>query len=109
MSPEGKLYPCHQLVGEEEYLLGDVWEGITFPERAREFATAHIYRKEACRDCWARFFCSGGCHVQALRRHGDLLKPDEFTCALQKKRIELALYLKVKSLLEEEKNCAGKS
>lgn len=107
VSPEGELYPCHQLVGQKNYILGDVWQGIIFPEKALPFQKAHLYQKKACRECWARFLCSGGCHVQALIRHGNLQEPDEFTCALQKKRIECALYLTARHKLKENQKFRG--
>lgn len=93
VAADGKLYPCHQFVGREKYLLGDVEHGITNKELPKEFRTAHVLNKEKCPDCWARFFCSGGCHANADLFHGNIRKPYEIGCALQKKRLECALYV----------------
>ena len=37
VTPWGDFYPCHQFVGQEEFLMGNVDEGITKPEIAEEF------------------------------------------------------------------------
>lgn len=93
VTPEGDLYPCHQFVGRTGYKLGDVWQGIVEEEVSRRFREAHIYNKEACRACWARFLCSGGCHANAEAHTGSLFEPYETGCRLQKKRLECAIYL----------------
>lgn len=105
VSPEGDLYPCHQFVGEEAYKVGDVFQGIVKPEVGQAFKEADVRSKPVCMDCWARFFCSGGCHANNIRYGGGLDQPYAFGCDLQRKRVECALYLKAKDLLgaqEEE-------
>lgn len=99
VTPEGDLYPCHQFVGRTDFLLGNVEEGLTRPELGQKFRQAHIYNKESCRSCWARFLCSGGCHANAEAYNGDLLQPYALGCALQKKRLECAIYVQVKKRL----------
>jgi len=96
VTPTGDLYPCHQFVGRTEYRMGSVFTGIERPELSRTFRQAHIYSKPQCRECWARFFCSGGCHANAVAFGGDLLIPYELACALEKKRVECALYIDVR-------------
>ncbi len=93
VTPEGDLYPCHQFVGRESYLLGDVWQGVVDKSISKKFMEAHIYNKESCKSCWARFLCSGGCHANADANHGSILEPYELGCQLQKKRLECAIYL----------------
>lgn len=95
VDPGGNLYPCHQFVGLEDYLMGDVYHGIKRRELTALFAGAHIYNKEGCSGCWAKFHCSGGCHATARAHSGNIFKPDPIGCALMKKRLECALYLKV--------------
>jgi uncharacterized protein len=94
VDPQGSLYPCHQFVGQEEYLLGDVYGGVKNKAIPAVFAKAHIYNKEGCPDCWAKFLCSGGCHASARAYSGSILKPGPLSCILMKKRLECALYLK---------------
>lgn len=94
VTPKGELYPCHQFVGRPEFCLGHVEEGIQRPELVEQFKAAHVYNKEPCRQCWAKFFCGGGCHANAHAFSGSIQNPPEIFCVLMKKRIECALYLK---------------
>lgn len=99
VTPEGHLYPCHQFVGEEAFKLGDLTTGEWDPSRAEAFAAAHVYGKEACSTCWARFYCGGGCHANAYQRQGSIMDVDELGCLLEKKRLECALYLRAREKL----------
>ncbi|HPZ06955.1 MAG TPA: thioether cross-link-forming SCIFF peptide maturase [Candidatus Eremiobacteraeota bacterium] len=91
VTPKGELYPCHQLVNYEDFLLGDIYNGIKRHDIRKTFHKTTIFEKENCPDCWARFFCSGGCYGNAYSMNKDIRIPDETGCALQKKRIECAL------------------
>lgn len=91
VSPEGDIYPCHQFVGDEKFLLGNVYDE-TFENRLFDtFNRAHIYNQEDCRTCWARFYCSGGCHANAYHVNGDIMKPYALGCAMERKRLECAI------------------
>lgn len=91
VTPDGDLYPCHQFVGQEEFRLGNVQRGLTRPDVSDKFLRANLYSKPECLDCWARFYCSGGCHASAHFVNGSFFMPDRISCELQKKRIECAL------------------
>lgn len=91
ITPEGDLYPCHQFVGEEQFKLGTVNGGIKNTELRDVFKNANVNNKEECKSCWARFYCSGGCHANAFYAHNDLMKPYEIGCKMEKKRIECAI------------------
>lgn len=93
VSVDGRLYPCHQFVGEEAFCLGDVAAGAVRQEVIDAFRYAHVYNKPTCTACWARFFCGGGCHAAAYLVNGDIRKPNAISCALMRKRAECALYL----------------
>ncbi len=93
VDPAGVLYPCHQFAGREEFAMGDVHSGIHRWDLANLFKNTHLYRKEECVGCWAKFFCSGGCHAAAYLYGGSLEKPYRPGCVLTKKRLECALYL----------------
>lgn len=99
VTPEGDLYPCHQFVGREDFLLGNVFEGVKNTTIPAEFRETHVLAKEACHNCWARFYCSGGCHANAEAMHGTITKPYEIGCELQKKRLECAIYIQAKLAL----------
>ncbi len=96
VAPEGTLYPCHQFVGNPDFAVGHVRSGITKPEIGKIFGEAHVLEKEKCRNCWARFYCSGGCHANAWNFNKDLKKPYDLGCELEKKRLECAMWIQVK-------------
>ena len=95
VAENGDLYPCHQFVGREKYRLGDVFNGVDESARhwTKYFRESHVMNKPKCRDCWAKYFCSGGCHANADLFNGDIRKPYEIGCEIQKKRLECAIYV----------------
>lgn len=96
VTPDGEIYPCHQFVGNEDFKIGTIYdedEKLNF-DIAKQFKEAHIYNKPQCRDCWAKFYCSGGCQANNYNFNGDIHKPYEIGCKMQKKRIECAIALK---------------
>lgn len=94
VTPWGDLYPCHQFVGMDEFKLGDVWHGVQAEEIRDEFKLCNVYAKEKCRNCFARFYCSGGCAANSYNFHGSILDAYDIGCELQKKRIECAIMIK---------------
>ena len=94
ITPQGDVYPCHQFVGREEYKLGSIYDESYDSELGKKFKKAHIYNKPKCRNCWARFYCSGGCQANNISFNGDINTPYEIGCKMQKKRIECAIALK---------------
>ena len=94
VTPWGDFYPCHQFVGDENFLMGNVNEGITRPEIADEFRCCNVYTKEKCKKCFARFYCSGGCAANGYHAHKDIRSNYEIGCELQRKRVECAIMIK---------------
>ena len=106
VTPEGDLYPGHQFVGEPDFLLGNIWEGITAPEKLEPFRDCNVYSHEDCRDCFARLYCSGGCAANAYHTTGSIRGVYELGCTLHKKRIECAVMMKAAEA-EDEEHAAG--
>lgn len=102
ITPNGDIYPCHQFVGQEEYIMGNIMdEKIEFPEDLQKmFRDAHVYNKEECKKCWNKFYCSGGCHANALNFNGDINKPYDLGCEMQRKRTECAIMIQAKLMME---------
>ena len=71
--------------------MGTLDTGIVTPEMVQKFRHTHVLTLFECRTCWARFFCSGGCHANEELINGDITKPYEYGCRLQKKRLENAI------------------
>jgi len=98
VTPDGELYPCHQFIGESQFLLGDVWRGVVNERLRSEFAEASIYSRSECKDCWARFYCSGGCAANAFFDCGSIGGVHKLGCELFKKRIECAIMFSVSQI-----------
>ena len=94
ITPDGDIYPCHQFVGKEEYRLGNVYDNTFDMDISRKFAGLNIYTRPDCKDCWARFYCSGGCSASNLEVNGDMMIPNRFGCDMQRKRLECAIAMK---------------
>jgi uncharacterized protein len=94
VTPWGDLYPCHQFVGEEEFKLGDVFQGVTATALREDFRHNHVYAHPECEDCWAKLYCAGGCAANACHAAGSIHGVYAYGCELFKKRIECAIMLK---------------
>ena len=100
VTPWGDLYPCHQFVGNEQFLLGNVDEGIVNTALRDEFKLCNVYAKPKCRECFARFYCSGGCAANSWNFHGSLTDAYDIGCEMQKKRIECAIMIKAAEMMD---------
>lgn len=105
--PNGDIYPCHQFVGREGYVIGNVFDGLQDMETPKAFRENHVLHKEDCIDCWAKFYCSGGCHANNETFAGDIHVPYKVSCEIQKKRIECALMIQARLALAAEANKEG--
>lgn len=94
VTPWGDLYPCHQFVGNEDFLMGNVDEGVLRTDIRDEFKQCNVYAKEKCKDCFAKFYCSGGCAANGYHFGGDIRGNYKIGCELQRKRVECAIMIK---------------
>ena len=93
--PDGNIFPCHRYAGIDEWKMGNInYDSLDLPIK-QYFSKTHIYAKEKCRSCWARFYCGGGCNAEFYLFEGDACKPSEVFCEWFKKRIECAVALAV--------------
>ncbi|MDE6004564.1 MAG: thioether cross-link-forming SCIFF peptide maturase [Oscillospiraceae bacterium] len=102
ITPDGDIYPCHQFVGIEEYKMGNLEDNTFDLDMKEKFAQSHIYNKSKCRDCWAKFYCSGGCNANNYQYQGDILESHELSCELEKKRLECAIMIQAVKMLENQ-------
>lgn len=93
VDPHGDIYPCHQFVGIDRWRMGNLYDGSFDEDIKTYFSKTHVYSKQGCRDCWAKFFCSGGCNANSFIYEGDVHTPHKLSCEMQKKRLECALAL----------------
>ena len=101
VTPWGDFYPCHQFVGEEKFLLGSVDTGIVNTDIVETFKGCNVYAKDKCKNCFSKFYCSGGCAANSYNFHGSINDVYEVGCELQRKRVECAIMIKA-ALAEEE-------
>ena len=94
VTPWGDLYPCHQFVGQDDFLMGNVDDGIVKPEIADDFRSCNVYSKDKCRNCFAKFYCSGGCMANSYNFHGTIHDCYDVGCEMQRKRVECAIMIK---------------
>lgn len=94
VTPDGDIYPCHQFVGMKEWKMGSVYDGSINTKMKDDFAKANVYSKRDCKDCWAKFYCSGGCNANNLQYAGDIRNSHKLACDLEKKRLECAIMIK---------------
>lgn len=100
--PNGDIYPCHQFVGQDGYVIGNVYDGVTNDTLPALFRDMHVLNKPECCKCWAKFFCSGGCHANNIKYGGNIQTPYELSCRIQKKRIECAMYIQAKLAMKRQ-------
>ncbi len=96
VAPNGEIYPCHQFVGEKDFLMGNVFDGTLRSDIRQKFLETSLLTKPKCKNCWAKYHCSGGCNANAVHYNGDINAPYEPACELMKKRLECALYVYAK-------------
>lgn len=101
VTPDGDVYPCHQFVGMEDWKMGSVHDLSVDLKKKDYFAKANVYTKEECKNCWAKFYCSGGCNANSYQYAGDIHKAHHISCELEKKRLECAIMIKAAMAGEE--------
>jgi len=101
VTPEGDIYPCHQFVGDHNFYIGNILEGTVNSQIRHRFTRSQLKDKE-CLNCWARYFCGGGCHASAYYRNQDFNQPHQLSCQMHKKRIEGAIFLDLKKTLARQ-------
>ena len=103
VTPSGDLYPCHQFVGDDAYLMGNVREGVTRPDLYKEFSSCGLASRQECESCWAKLYCAGGCAANAYHATGDINGIYEYGCKLFRKRLESALMMQAALAASQEK------
>ncbi|NBG88917.1 thioether cross-link-forming SCIFF peptide maturase [Isachenkonia alkalipeptolytica] len=100
VTPEGEIYPCHQFAGNEKFKMGSIWNQEKLDAKiVTSFKSASVDNKIACRDCWAKYYCSGGCHANAYHENRSLFNPYELGCEMEKKRIQNSIIIEAKKRL----------
>ncbi|MBO5927262.1 MAG: thioether cross-link-forming SCIFF peptide maturase, partial [Clostridia bacterium] len=93
VTPNGDIFPCHQFADKPQYKMGNVFVGKINEDIRKIFKEQNLYTKEKCKDCFAKYHCSGGCAANNVAFNGDVNKPYEITCEMMKARMECALHI----------------
>ncbi len=101
VTPEGDIYPCHQFVGNQDFKMGNVFLGELKEEIRESFEKSNVYTKDKCKDCFAKFYCSGGCSANAYNFNKDINKPYDLACEFERKRVECAIAIEAVKMLEK--------
>ena len=102
VTPWGDLYPCHQFVGDEKFLLGNIFDGVHNTEIQDEFMSCNVYSRPECKECWAKLYCSGGCAANAYHATGSVKGVYKYGCELFRKRMECAIMVAIARTLEDQ-------
>ena len=94
VTPDGDLYPCHQFAGYPEYKMGNLYEKTFDKNIQSKFAGCNIMSMEHCKNCWAKYYCGGGCAANSYKFNKKLDGQYNLACILEKKRIECAMSIK---------------
>ena len=86
----------------EDFLMGNVDDGIVREDIRDQFKCCNVYAKEKCKKCFAKFYCSGGCAANSYNFHGNINDAYDVGCELERKRVECAIALKAVQMMEED-------
>lgn len=70
VASDGKIYACSSLVGEPQYLIGDVCNGGFDIAKAKKVGEQVAEAMKACRECPLFGVCGGGCFTRWRGRGG---------------------------------------
>ena len=92
VSTRGDVFACHRFVGLDDYQLGTIFDGDV--DRGR-YLLSPVRDDRPCSDCWAKYWCGGGCAYDHLALTGSLDGRTEKAarCELIKFGVERAIHL----------------
>jgi len=103
ISAYGGIYPCQRFVGEKDWKIGNIAEGIEREDIVEKFYKLKVESSEKCKKCWLRFFCGGGCPYNNWLVTGSIDEPDPMHCAYMNLVFEnlISLYGKHKKFIND--------
>jgi uncharacterized protein len=92
VSVDGLIFPCHRFLGLNNFVIGNIWDGINTNRVERFFEAHYNATKLNCSNCWAKILCGGYCLYNLATSEGDFNPPKEEVCAMNKMYYEHAMY-----------------
>lgn len=86
IASNGDVYPCHRFVGTPEYRLGSIFR----EKMGRELYQKSVDLNERCVNCFAKYYCGGGCMHDNAASSGSIDHPAEDMCRIKRRELELA-------------------
>lgn len=89
VAPDGTLYPCVQFVGDGQYAIGSVGEGLDEPRREALFAQ-NEREKESCAGCAVKDRCNHWCACLNRQATGSIGRVSTALCAHERLLLPIA-------------------
>ena len=89
IAPDGKIYPCVQLVGDPAFCIGDVTRGID-EEKRQALYLLNEREKPECAGCVIRDRCQHTCACLNKSATGDIMHVSPFLCAHERILLPIA-------------------
>jgi uncharacterized protein len=90
---DGNIFPCHRYVGMNNYILGNVFDGLDYRKVMGKYQAYNRNAVEMCSKCWARNICAGGCPWDISRPDGNICKRPQEECERRLRGLERGLWL----------------
>jgi uncharacterized protein len=91
LDAEGRFFLCHRLAGVERFCVGDLEAGIDHARIRACLSEQAAPRRAACRACWARSVCAGGCHHENHVRENELGLAPGSSCEFIRRWLEVGI------------------
>jgi uncharacterized protein len=81
IAANGKIYPCDSFIGNDEFCLGNIWDGVDH-NKSKLFFRQGVDNKKTCRDCWIKYVCGGDCYHNSYVNNKKIDEPDIILCKI---------------------------
>jgi uncharacterized protein len=102
LDAEGNFYPCDSVIGNKEYSVGNVIDGINWERFHSDFS---CQKRKPCQSCWASGICGGTCYVSGINIDDNPLSVDPVECRLNiflvERNIKMLSKLQMAGISEE--------
>lgn len=101
---DGKIYTCSMGSGKESLRIGDIYNGVDYQDAInRKCYPESVDEREACKQCWVKYLCGGGCFALNTIKTGNPNIPDSYRCQVEKEYWDflITLYIRLHPLVNK--------
>lgn len=80
LDENGNMFPCLYVIGDENYLLGNISEKKHAQDILKPILVNQI---KECSSCWARYLCGGTCHYNSIANKKSVYEKDDLECEIR--------------------------